>query len=78
MEQTQTFDVQAAIAAQRKLCDEKKWPHFAPSNGICYKCRRQIYSPVERQVGFTSGVSVEQASTELVTGCPHCYMSYCD
>lgn len=43
---------------------------FAPSDGICYRCKKQIYSE--------GGISVERASKELTTGCPFCHTSYVD
>jgi predicted nucleic acid-binding Zn-ribbon protein len=42
-------------------------PAFAPSDGICWACHRQIYDRI----------SLETASTELITGCPFCNRSYC-
>ncbi len=56
------------IKAQRKYAAEIGAPYFAPTRGICWKCHRQIY---ER-------ISLEKASTELITGCPWCCRSYCD
>jgi len=56
--------IKEAIAAQRKYCDEKKLPHFAPSDGKCWCCHRNIYE---------DGYSVERASSELIIRCPHCY-----
>jgi hypothetical protein len=68
------FNVSASIQAQKKLCDEKQLPHFAPKSGECWRCQRNIYEPDER--GF--GITTERAGAELVTGCPHCFRSYCD
>lgn len=69
-----TFDVSESIKAQEKYCEENKLPHFAPKSGVCWNCRKNIYSPDER--GF--GITTEQAGTELITGCPHCCRTYCD
>lgn len=33
---------------------------------------------VDSGEGRFSGISVEKAGSELVTGCPHCSRSYCD
>jgi len=71
------FDVNKAIEAQENYTSEKKLPHFAPSSGVCYKCRQQIYAPIERGT-YTSGITVERAGSKFVTGCPHCNYSYCD
>lgn len=68
------YNVQESIKAQSKLCEEKGYPHFAPNDGRCWKCNKNIYEPDER--GF--GITTEKASKELVTGCPHCFRSYCD
>ena len=71
------FNVTEAIAAQRKYCEENGVPHFAPRNGICWRCHRNIYEPVNHGK-YTAGISVEKAGRTLVTGCPHCCRSYCD
>lgn len=71
------FDVSKAIEAQREYTSENKYPHFAPPSGLCYKCRQQIYSPIDKGT-YITGISVERAGSELVTGCPHCNRSYCD
>lgn len=60
--------VQQKIEAQKRLCADKKYPHFAPYNGRCFKCNRQIYE----------AITLESASANLVTGCPFCNRSYCD
>lgn len=61
------FDVKKAIDAQERFCDENNLPLFAPDNGKCDHCRGQIYEKI----------SVEKAGSELITGCPHCYYSFC-
>lgn len=82
------FDVSKSIDAQRRYCKEKGYPHFAPLNGRCYRCHNQIYEPIEHErknwktgevTGhYITGIDVEKAGKELVTGCPHCNRSYCD
>lgn len=71
------FDKNKSIEAQKKYCKEKRYPHFAPSGGHCWSCGRNIYEPKENKYG-TTGITLEQASNQLVTGCPHCHRSYCD
>lgn len=77
-----TFNPVESAKAQAKLCEEKGLPHFAPKNGICWNCRKNIYTPIEQEGWqdrkYTSGISTEKASNELVTGCPHCNRTYCD
>lgn len=65
-------ELRECIAAQLKYCNDKKIPHFAPSDGRCYRCNRNIYQnyPHNKSTGYDG--------TQLVTGCPHCYRSYCD
>ena len=67
----ETYDVLKASLAQEEYCREKKMPYFAPSNGICWSCKKNIYEDL-------IGISVEEASVELITGCPHCYKSFLD
>ena len=57
-------EIDEAVKRQAKLCVERGLPHFAPHNGICWACRRQIY---EHEDGST-----------FITGCPCCSRSYCD
>ena len=82
------FDVSESVKAQRRFCKENNYPHFAPNNGRCYRCGKQIYEPVEHErrnwktnevTGFyITGIDVEKAGSTLITGCPHCSWSYCD
>jgi len=73
------FDRASAISAQEKYCKEKGYPHFAPRNGRCWHCGRNFYDEVEHPGGVRrTGISVERAGSELITGCPHCNRSYCD
>jgi len=73
----QTFNVNEAIQAQKKLCIENYYPHFVPNDGRCYNCKKQIYEQIQRG-NFTTGISLEKAKAGLITGCPHCNRSYCD
>lgn len=74
------FNVQESIKAQRNYCEKTGAPHFAPRNGVCWSCNKNIYEehPWKYNPEITSGIDVERAATELVTGCPHCNRSYCD
>ncbi len=87
-----TFDFDKAIQAQTRYARDKNYPLFAPTDGRCYRCYRNIF----RQVGWTgfdkraevspdspkavcvTGISVERAGRELIIGCPHCNYSFCD
>ena len=60
--------VREKIEAQRKFQIERGLPSFAPGAGVCWNCHRQIYDKI----------SLEKASTELITGCPFCCYSYCE
>lgn len=70
MTDQKTFDIAKAIEAQKIYSFARALPVFAPSDGKCWKCNKNIYSE--------GGVSVEKASTELITGCPHCHRSFVD
>ena len=61
-------EINTKIDAQRKYQEDNDLPYFAPSNGYCYNCSKQIYEKI----------SLEKASKQLITGCPICYRSYCD
>ena len=71
-------ELAACKKAQKDYCKENKEPHFAPENGICWKCNRNIYQNYDRGNVITDGVTLESASKHLITDCPHCHRSYCD
>ena len=84
-------EISECVGAQRKACAENDYPHFAPRDGICYGCRANIYQNIGwvnadgshtskdgAEVDYVTGISLEKASTELITGCPHCHVSYCE
>lgn len=54
--------VDQRISEYIKLCEEKKWPQFIPSSGICYNCHLQIF---DRDDSYP-------------TYCHHCNKSYCE
>lgn len=57
-------EVEAARKAHIRLCEEKNLPLFAPTNGVCWACYRQIFEVLD--------------GTSFITGCPYCHRSYCD
>ena len=66
-------DVRFAIAAQEKYCKDSHDPLFAPEDGFCHSCGKQIYADIHHSRGYQN-----RAPNELITGCPHCHRSYCD
>lgn len=75
---TETFNTAQADAAQRKLCQQRVFPHFAPTGDCkCYRCKKDIYQQVDHGA-YKTGHSVQKATTSLITGCPHCHYSFCD
>lgn len=71
------FDVNKAIEAQKNYCKENEIPHFAPYDGRCYRCHKQIYEEIKHD-NYSTGITVEEAGSGLVTGCPHCHYSFVD
>ena len=71
------FDPVKANEAQVRYCSDKGYPHFAPT-GKCWKCNKNIYEDIDHGNDYYTGIDVERAGTELITGCPHCNRSYCD
>lgn len=55
------------IMAQSEFVREAGGPLFAPGDGRCWKCGRQIYE----------AISLERAGSSRITGCPHCKHSFC-
>lgn len=66
------YDSKMAISAQKRYCDENEVPYFAPVDGICFSCCRNIYVPY----GASMGITVDEAGRRLITSCPHCNKSY--
>ncbi len=58
------------LLAQKSYCERQGVPYFAPFDGVCSFCGKQIYN--------ATGVSLKQATDELITGCPHCHHTYVD
>lgn len=52
------------LDAQKALCTKKGWPHFAPHNGRCTKCGKDMVD--------------SRWATEHITGCRNCHISYCE
>lgn len=75
-----TFNVTESKEAQAEYCNENKAPHFAPKSGVCWNCNKNIYEelPHKYHSSIMCGISIEEAKSRLVTGCPHCNRSYCD
>ncbi|HEC1651073.1 TPA: hypothetical protein R1156_003018 [Yersinia enterocolitica] len=71
------YSSNAAQKAQAEYCQNKGVPHFAPLNGICFRCKKDIYQQHSLN-GHSTGITVERAGSELVTYCPHCNRSYDD
>jgi hypothetical protein len=60
--------VELCIEAQEKYCTENNIPLFAPSDGECFDCDKQIYNKI----------TLEEAGSKHITGCPYCAYSYCE
>lgn len=72
--------VQAKIEAQSEYCKTHGVPDFTPKDGFCHTCSNQIYADATDENGeiISKGKSYESAKEEHITGCPHCYRSFCD
>lgn len=47
----QTFNTELAIEAQSQYCNDNRLPNFSPIDGICYRCNKDVYVPVENKYG---------------------------
>ena len=74
------FDTVSAAKAQAAYCDKHEIPMFAPADGLCRSCYRNIYAPslYSAREGQTYGISVEEAGSRLISGCPHCNTTFVD
>lgn len=71
------YNIQEAAKAQKEYQEKTNSPDFAPRNGVCWRCKQNIYKEIDKG-SYKTGITVERAKTSLVTGCPHCNRSYCD
>lgn len=83
MNKKKIYDKYKSIEAQKELCKKKGSPHFAPVLGRCFRCHQNIYEQHTRTEIFlgeerevVTGITVEEAGSEVITGCPHCNYSY--
>ena len=77
----EVYNVHKSIEAQAKYCEENNLPHFAPHNGICWRCRKNIYEAHKAKYGngeYETGITTESAGKSLVTYCPHCNRAFDD
>ena len=61
-------DIDRKMNAQKKMCEKDNAPLFAPEDGLCFNCGKQIYNRI----------SMEEAENELITHCPYCSRAYND
>lgn len=52
------------LEAQKSLCELKDWPHFAPTDGICFMCRQDCVTP--------------KWESEIITKCNKCGRAFND
>lgn len=60
--------IQKRIQAQRGYCQTNRLPYFAPVDGVCWVCGKQIYEVIP----------LGQAQNDLIISCPYCHYSFCD
>jgi hypothetical protein len=60
--------IREKIKAQDRYCKKKGLPHFAPYDGRCYACGRNIYNRY----------TLDFCANALIAGCPYCHTSYCE
>jgi hypothetical protein len=78
---TQKETTEEACRLQSALCGREGVPHFAPHDGFCYDCHKNIYQVIEHNNGtynWKTGIDLASAGTSHITACPHCSSSYCD
>ena len=72
-EAVKTYNPREAVKAQEEYCSKINAPFFAPNGNNmyrCYYCNQNIYKD--------GGISVEEAGSKVITGCPFCHYSYVD
>lgn len=74
------YDIEASAQAQTTYCDRNNLPCFAPRDGYCPHCEKNIYTLYiyHGKVDYRVGISTEEAGKRLITSCPHCHYSFTD
>lgn len=86
----ETFNISNGIEAQKMFCEENGHEIYVPEDGVCHNCNRNIFQKFywkgndnkktsvdsQEEADFSTGISVEEARTQIITGCPHCYTSF--
>lgn len=65
-----------------RKCVEAQWHYaiehralfFIPDDGVCFSCKKNIFQPTK----WREGITIDEAASQLITGCPHCFRTYCD
>lgn len=68
--------IEAAKQAQEEYCEEHGVPHFAPYNGICHMCYKNIYQTHSKKDKSVRGYTATEARRIHITSCPHCNASF--
>lgn len=70
------YNSAAAEAAQQDYADTHGSKLYAPHDGICRGCKRDIYAIYRGKGSTVCGYSVEYAESHLITRCPFCSASF--
>jgi hypothetical protein len=71
-------EIKECIEFQKKYCSETGHPHFAPETGNCFRCHKNVYQNYDMESRYGEKWESKGYGKTLVTGCPHCKMSYCE
>ena len=55
--------IKERIKTYAKYVKDNDYPKFAPPDGKCWRCDKQIFNHYD--------------GTDGITGCPYCFTSYC-
>lgn len=75
-ENLRRIETELCIEAQAQKC--KGALQFAPADGVCHRCFRNIYADAKNLSGDTisQGYSIFQATQYCISTCPHCNASF--
>lgn len=62
------WTVKDKMKAQREYCEKHDLPRFAPYDGRCFSCGRNVYEYYD----------MEKCASDLIVRCPYCNYSFCD
>lgn len=73
-------EIEEAVQKQLLFCKNHSLPMFAPNDGECYYCKKNIYQNYYDQIEDEAsyGIKIDEAGKRHITYCRHCSRTFLD